>query len=188
MSKDFHSTTGRCIYIIENRDTFWSFKRTIMNSVKADMLIFGEGKKILSSFQFMEEYNVDPKGDMIFYFGDLDAEGVNIFCELAEKYPAYRIRPFHDGYEALLEIGSGYEPKKAPKQQRINKAHIEKFCSFFGQAAAQQLGSLLNEGFYIPQEALSATQMRERFVGQLGMRERSRAIVGNTGKVQGDGL
>lgn len=86
MSKDFHSSAGRYIFIIENRDTFWSFKRSIMNSIKADMLIFGEGRKILSSFQFMEEYNVDPEGDTIFYFGDLDAEGVNIFCELDERY------------------------------------------------------------------------------------------------------
>lgn len=163
ISKDFYSTTGRYIFIIENRDTFWSFKRSILNSIKVDMLIFGEGRKILSSFQFMEEYNAEPEGDIIFYFGDLDAEGVNIFCELAEKYPAYRIRPFHDGYAALMEIGSGHKPKKIPKQQRINREHIEKFCGFFGQPLAQQLGRLLNGGFYIPQEALSAAQMRERF-------------------------
>lgn len=165
MSKGFHTATDRYIFIIENRDTFWSFKRSIMNSMKADMVIFGEGRKILSSFQFIEEYNVDPDRDTVAYFGDLDAEGVNIFCELTERYSAYNIKPFHDGYEALMEIGSRHEMVKIPKQQRINREHIEKFCSFFGQALAQQLGELLNGGFYIPQEALSATVMRERFGG-----------------------
>lgn len=168
MSKDFHSATDRHIFIIENKDTFWSFKRSIMNSIKADMVIFGEGRKILSSFQFVEEYNVDPDRDTILYFGDLDAEGVNIFCELAERYSTYRIKPFHDGYAAMLEIGSGHKPVKIPKQQRINMDHIEKFCSFFGHALSQQLGRLLNGGFYIPQEALSATEMRYRFGGLTG--------------------
>lgn len=163
MSKDFYSITGRYIFIIENKDTFWSFKRNIFDSLNADMLIFGEGKKILSSFQFMEEYSVNLAGDTIFYFGDLDAEGVNIFCELAERYSAYGIKPFHDGYAALMEISARHGLKKIPKKQRINRNHIEKFCGFFEQALAQQLAKLLNGGYYIPQEALSATEMRERF-------------------------
>lgn len=162
IEKTFHSTTDRQIFIIENRDTFWSFKRN-MTSIKADMLVYGEGRKILSSFQFMEEYNVTLGRDKIYYFGDLDAEGVNIFCELADKYPSYGIMPFREGYLAMLEIGTRRGLSKTPKPQRMSRVNIERFLSFFERPRAAQLKSLLEKGFYIPQEALSATEMKERF-------------------------
>lgn len=162
IEKTFHSTTDRQIFIIENRDTFWSFKRN-MTPIKADMLVYGEGRKILSSFQFMEEYNVILGRDKIYYFGDLDAEGVNIFCELADKYSSYGIIPFREGYLAMLEIGTRRGLLKTPKPQRMSRVNIERFISFFEQPWAAKLKSLLEKGFYIPQEALSATEMKERF-------------------------
>ena len=94
--KDFHALVSRNVYIVENKDTFWSLKRSLMDcssSIKIDMLVYGEGKKIISSFKFMDEYDLDPQADVFFYFGDLDPEGINIYCELLEAYPSYRISP-----------------------------------------------------------------------------------------------
>ncbi|MEW6624061.1 MAG: Wadjet anti-phage system protein JetD domain-containing protein [Bacillota bacterium] len=165
-NKDFHSKVSRNVYIIENRDTFWSFKRNIMDCssiVKADMLVYGEGKKIISSFKFVDEYDVDPQRDIFFYFGDLDAEGINIYCELLDQYPQYRILPFCEGYQAVFEIGQRREPVKIPKQQKVNIENIERFISAFDQSWAIKLKKLLEGGFYIPQEALSAVEMKERF-------------------------
>lgn len=163
MGKAFHIAAVRKVFIIENKDTFWSFKRNAMVPVKGDMLVYGEGRKILSSFQFMEEYNITPGRDEILYFGDLDAEGVNIFCELADKYPPYGIKPFCEGYLAMLEIGTRRGLRKTPKLQRMCAENIDRFCGFFEQPWVERLKALLNEGFYIPQEALSAAEMRERF-------------------------
>ncbi|WP_371363614.1 hypothetical protein SRRS_44920 [Sporomusa rhizae] len=164
--KNFHLRTARKIYIIENKDTFWSFKQNIMDclsSITVDMLVYGEGRKIISSFRFMEEYDLNPQIDKFFYFGDLDPEGINIYCELVDEYPQYKIVPFVVGYQAVLAIGQSKPSLKTPKQQKIKLENIKRFIENFDQPQAVKLKSHLEGGFYIPQEALSATQMKERF-------------------------
>ncbi len=165
-ARDFYSREARDVYIVENKDTFWSFKRCIMDIpsiIKADMLIYGEGKKIISSFKFINEYGIDVLGDKIYYFGDLDAEGINIFCELRNAYPDFDIVPFRAGYQAILEIGLNNPVVKTPKRQQIKPANIEQFIKAFDSSRAAQLKRHLEGGFYIPQEALSAADMHERF-------------------------
>jgi len=163
---DFNGSGSRDIYIIENKDTFWSFKRQVMDgasSLKVGMLIYGEGRKILSSFQFVQEYGINDEDDLIFYFGDLDAEGINIYCELVDKYPQYHIGPFVPGYQAVLEIGLSKAPVPTPAAQKIKPANIARFSSAFDLPWAEPMGKHLEGGFYIPQEALSAAEMKERF-------------------------
>jgi hypothetical protein len=164
--KDFHLKHSRNIYIIENKDTFWTVKKHFMDSVSnidLDMLIYGEGKKILSSFRFIDEYEIDLQADTFYYFGDLDAEGINIYCDLKAKFPEYNIRPFKHGYQAVLEIGMMRNPAKTPKQQKVSENNIEKFIEEFDDALAIKIKNIINGGLYIPQEALSATMIKERF-------------------------
>ncbi len=164
--KDFHLKHLRNIYIIENKDTFWSIKKYLMDlsvGIDLDMLIYGEGKKILSSFKFVDEYEINPQIDTFFYFGDLDAEGINIYCDLKAKFPEYNIRPFNQGYQAIFEIGFMRELVKTPKQQKVSEDNIEKFIKEFDENLAIKIKRIINEGFYIPQEALSATRIKERF-------------------------
>ena len=165
-SKDFHNLSARDIYIMENKDTFWSFKEQIMDQparIRADLIIYGEGKKIISSFQFVDEYAVQPQKDQFYYFGDLDPEGINIYCLLAEEYPPYNIRPFVAGYQALAQIGLQKAPVKTPKAQRLVKKNVARFLTAFEPAMAAKIREHLFQGFYIPQEALSAQEMKERF-------------------------
>ncbi len=164
--KDFYLHHERKIYIIENKDTFWSFKENVMDgtaAVTVDMLIFGEGRKILSSFKFIEEYEINPNTDEVFYFGDLDPEGINIYSELAVGYPEYRIIPFYAGYEAMLDIGLKRPSAVVRKRQIIKAVNIKRFLAGFNQELAEKLNELFTSGCYIPQEALSAVEMRERF-------------------------
>ncbi len=164
--KDFHELLARNVYIVENKDTFWSFKRNIMDcssSFKIDMLVYGEGKKIISSFKFMDEYDLDPQTDVFFYFGDLDPEGINIYCELTDAYPEYRLLPFREGYEAVLEIGLQKGTVKTPREQMISSENIDRFGQLFVYPIAVKVKELLQGGLYIPQEALSATAIKERF-------------------------
>lgn len=164
--KDFSKLKSRTVFIIENKDTFWSFKRHIMESsskLKPDMLIYGEGKKILSSFKFVNEYDINPGYDEFIYFGDLDPEGINILCALKDKYPQYKIEPFYEGYRILLEKGLAKKPLQTPKKQIINENNISRFIGSFDRTTAEQIKNLLTSGCYIPQEALSASIMKERF-------------------------
>jgi hypothetical protein len=164
--KDCFAHKARRIYIIENKDTFWSFKAKLMDTpsrLKSDMLIYGEGRKIVSSFQFVAEYDLNGQDDCFFYFGDLDAEGLNIYCELTKRYPQYRIFPFAEGYQALLEIGSRRGMRKTPQAQKMKPDNVASFLQEFPPSWAIKIRRLLEDGQYIPQEALSASQMRERF-------------------------
>lgn len=164
--KDFFLRPLRNIYIIENKDTFWSFKKNIMDAVSRlpmDMLIYGEGKKIISSFKWIDAYEVNWDRDTFFYFGDLDPEGINIYCGLKAKYWQYRILPFYEGYQAILEIGLKRELVKTPKQQIVSDEKIDRFSKEFDPSWALKIKKLLDGGFYIPQEALSATLIKERF-------------------------
>ncbi|NLD47480.1 MAG: DUF2399 domain-containing protein, partial [Clostridiaceae bacterium] len=164
--KDFFSKKEHNVCIIENKDTFWSMKKNVLDSdssLDIDMLIYGEGKKILSSFQFIEEFGLEPSGDKFYYFGDLDPEGINIFCELRDRYYFYNIMPLCKAYEAILEIGRTRELIKTPKQQRVSENNIRRFIHFFEKPWNLEIERLLEGGFYIPQEALSATRIKERF-------------------------
>lgn len=166
LKKDFYSKQVHNIYIIENKDTFWSFKKHIMDlpaRIKPDMLIYGEGKKILSSFKYIDEYGVNPRVDTVHYFGDLDAEGINIYCDLKAKFPQYNIIPFYEGYEAVLEIGLKRGTAKTPKQQKTNNDNISQFTNELDINLATRIRKLISGGFYMPQEALSAVGMKERF-------------------------
>lgn len=164
--KDFSRLRSRTVYIIENKDTFWSFKHQIMGSpsiLDPDMLIYGEGKKILSSFIFVDEYGIDPEHDSFIYFGDLDPEGINILCALKDRYPRYKIEPFIEGYKIILETSLGKNPSRTPGKQVINEKNISRFINYFDNNTAEQIKNLLVSGCYIPQEALSASMLKERF-------------------------
>lgn len=164
--KVFSELKSRTIYIIENKDTFWSFKHHIMDSsskLDPDMIIYGEGKKILSSFKFVDEYDINPDCDTFIYFGDLDPEGINIFYALKDKYPRYKIEPFIEGYKAILETGFQKKPSRIPGKQGINEKNIIRFIKDFDKTTAEKIKNLLTSGCYIPQEALSASIMKERF-------------------------
>lgn len=164
--KDFFSRDMRNICIIENKDTFWSFKKTVLDSdsvLNIDMLIYGEGKKIISSFQFIDQYDIDPCSDKVYYFGDIDPEGINIYCELRDKYYMYNILPLCKAYEGVIEIGRNHELIETPKQQRVSESNIRKFTHFFDEPWDMEIKRILDGGFYIPQEALSCTRLKERF-------------------------
>ena len=163
---NFYAQSPKRIFVIENKDTFWSFKRAVLDgasAISADMVVYGEGKKIISSFQFMDEYSVNPQTDSVFYFGDLDPEGINIYCELLDRYAHYRICPFFAGYQAALEIGLRKKPVKWQKLQKLKEKNIDRFIKNFESAQAEKIKKHLEAGFYIPQEALSAAEMKERF-------------------------
>ena len=142
---------NKTILIIENKDTFWTIVKTIQK-LKIEniyMIIYGEGKKILKSFSFIEEFKIDSK-DNIYYFGDIDFEGINIYVSLKEKYNEYNISVYTKGYETILDIEK--TPEKIRKNQNINQDKIEKFINEFDKKYKDKLIEILSNKKYIPQE------------------------------------
>ena len=62
-----------------------------------DLVIYGEGKKLLRSIEFLSQF---PDVERVLYFGDLDPEGVGILECLRRK--DRRVAPHEHLYRGLL--------------------------------------------------------------------------------------
>lgn len=154
------------ILIIENKDTFFSMRKHLLNGndeilgMKAGTLIYGAGKGIFRSFKDFElcvEPYMKAEGNRIYYFGDLDYEGIGIYESFAEMFrEKWEIEPFVRGYMAML--------KKAEKIGRLpdmkagqNPNIRELFFSYFSNQEVECMKKILEDGKYIPQEILNIT-------------------------------
>lgn len=146
------------VLIVENKDTFMSIMK-LLNTKKGylvggkiiDLLIYGEGKKIISSFKFMEEL---AKGHIIgnvYYYGDIDYEGIAIYLILKNSFSQYNIIPHVKLYNQLVD-STEFPPELRSKQNEIS---VEEFLDFFEEKYRTKISRILKEKKYIPQEALS---------------------------------
>ena len=140
-NRNYKTNFRKNILVIENKDTFWTIVRAIQNLKKDDiyLIIYGEGKKILKSFSYIEEFEIDEK-DKIYYFGDIDFEGVNIYITLKERFKNYNIEVFKKGYETILDIEE--KPENIRKSQNENKEKIEKFLEEFDEKYKEELENI----------------------------------------------
>ena len=151
---EMQESKNKTILIIENKDTFWTIVR-VVKKLKIEniyMIIYGEGKKILKSFSFIEEFKINSK-DNIYYFGDIDFEGINIYVSLKNKYNKYNISVFTKGYQTILDIKK--TQKNIKTNQNINKNKIEKFINEFNSKYKDKLIEIFNNKKYIPQEVFN---------------------------------
>lgn len=145
------------ILIVENHATFFAYKRLIEeNSPFLDpmpqMIIFGEGKKIISSFSFLKEF-VAAKPKEILYFGDIDPEGWQIYTSLAERYPDYHIQLHFPSYIELLR----HKPLQC--KQRVHIRVLEQILVLFKEMGypmeAKKIEELWKKNERLPQEYIT---------------------------------
>ena len=172
------------LLILENKDTFYSMRRHLI-SQKNDSdkkegkreifgmlfgtLIYGAGKGILRSFQdfsFCVEPYMQAKENQIYYFGDLDYEGIGIYERLAElsERQGIKIFPFINAYVMMLEKAqaAGELPKMKEKQYRQLSGY---FFSCFPEQTVRTMKEILESERYIPQEIINITdfvQIRQK--------------------------
>lgn len=156
-------TTPQTILIIENKDTFFSMRQHLLKGFnhildrKIDTLIYGAGKRILSSFRdfnLSSEPYLQHDSNSFIYFGDLDYEGILIYQQLARIPAGVEIEPFTEAYETMLRKVSDYDELPVSKEQQ-NHNISDMFFGFFSDKATQQMKKILEAGRYIPQEALT---------------------------------
>ncbi|WP_347940331.1 Wadjet anti-phage system protein JetD domain-containing protein [Peribacillus simplex] len=149
------------ILIVENKDTFFSFKKLFMegiyswNGISFSMLIYGEGNKVTKSIDYLEELQI-PKNTHIYYFGDFDPVGISIFYRLKTSNPrgVHLMAPFY------REIWKHRKDSKVNKDQEWNDSAIECFSSYFTGEEQIHYIQYLKGNKYIPQEALNIELLR----------------------------
>lgn len=152
------------LLILENKDPFFSMRNHLLNGhseilgVEVGTLIYGAGKGILRSFEDFdlcaEPYMKHP-GNQIFYFGDLDYEGIGIYENLAQRFAnRWEIRPFVPAYLAMLKKAEKVSALPDTKEQQNRNISTE-FFSWFEEEMAGKMKIILEMDKYIPQEILN---------------------------------
>lgn len=149
------------ILIIENKDTWFSLGK-IMREEKLNklfrnynILLYGEGKKIISRNNRFKEYDIllSKSKNSYYYFGDLDYEGIEIFQHLKTNNEKININLCTDLYSLMLNESIKYNLPKTKSGQK--KVDINLFLNNFNKDETKHILDILNNGLYIPQEILN---------------------------------
>lgn len=156
--------TPQNLLILENKDTFYSMRRHLLEGNSQILgknigtLIYGAGKRILKSFEDFEvcvEPYMTASENRIYYFGDLDYEGIGIYENLAKIFVTrWEIEPFVLAYRAMLRKASSVS-KLPDTKEKQNRNISESFFSYFSNEEVNQMQEILQNGEYVPQEILN---------------------------------
>ena len=170
------------LLIIENKDTFYTMRRHLISGggpifgLETGTLIYGAGKQILRSFRdfslCMEPY-ITNSGNKIYYFGDLDYEGISIYEDLCGRFGReWVIEPFKAAYIAMTEkvlntltvqdsLDSGLCSLPGMKEKQSRRGG-DLFFGYFEAAEQEKMKAVLLAGKYIPQECLTISDLPMR--------------------------
>ena len=168
----YYSHTRRVpqnLLILENKDTFYSMRRQLLKQPEGAGKVleteigrwrYGAGTGILRSFQdfdlCVEPYMADER-NRIYYFGDLDYEGIGIYESLAKLCQGRpEIIPFQPAYEAMLakaEAATALPDTKERQNRNIGRL----FFDWFPEETVSRMKRILEQDKYIPQEILNIT-------------------------------
>lgn len=130
------------VLIIENKDTFYSVLKYLerkpekdLFGINIDMLIYGEAKKIINSFSFINEVAMDMTIEKVYYFGDLDFEGIGIFNFMASKYGKDLVVPHVNLYKELL-VWAKNPPFMRTNQKEI---YLDPFLMYFDEESKTKI-------------------------------------------------
>lgn len=158
-------TVPQNIVIVENKDTFFSMRKFLLNGnesicdLKIGTLIYGGGKNIIKSFSDFEisvEDYVSDINNSLYYFGDIDYEGI-LICEALMRIfrNQYIIKPFKDAYIKMLQKYEYYNIDlpitKEGQKRNITNIFFDEFDDYFKQSVLR----FLSKEQYIPQEILN---------------------------------
>lgn len=140
--------------IVENKTTFDALVE-VLPDTDFLTLIYGAGKCFLNSITQLErQLNMPGVQHRLYYFGDLDLEGIKIWHILNKRRQASLALPF---YQALLRK-QFYQGKE--NQCKDEKAYKE-FCACFSEVEQQDIEDLFGRQGYYPQEALTMQELQD---------------------------
>lgn len=161
--------TPQNLLIIENKDTFYSMRRFLLQENKKILgmefgtLIYGAGKGIMKSFQDFElcaEPYMRDRKNQIYYFGDLDYEGILIYEKLAQGYrDNCEIVPFTQAYLKMVSKAGTMNINLPKTKEGQNRNAGEIFFDYFTKEQRKSMMELLERDEYIPQEILNISDL-----------------------------
>ena len=164
------------ILIIENKDTFYSMRRYLIEKgndtsipsifgYQIHTLVYGAGKGILRSiedFKFCVEPYMNDSSNQYLYFGDLDYEGIGIYEQLSVLFEKeHEIVPFTVAYEKMIQkaeqTNQGNLEFLPDTKEGQNRNISKRFYNYFDKTTVGKMKRILQNEKYIPQECLNIT-------------------------------
>lgn len=146
---------ARCYHlIVENKTTFDALAEVLPETAFLT-LIYGAGKCFLNSITQLESQLHMPYAEHeLFYFGDLDLEGIKIWYLLNKRRRASLALPF---YRALL----GKRCNQGKINQRKDEKAYQEFSACFSSEEQQAIQLIFKNQSYYPQEALTTQEVQD---------------------------
>lgn len=140
--------------VVENKATYYALLE-LLPETRFLSLVYGAGWKIVSGISMLEgQLNLPDQKQQIYYFGDLDNEGISIWYALNTRRPVF---PATDFYRALLRRPF----TRGKENQQSNEEALASFLRFFEQAERDKIVQVLNSSGYYPQESLNRQEVQE---------------------------
>ena len=157
------------ILVLENKDTYYTMRKHLINTSSnilgknISTIIYGGGKNIIKAFKdfniSVEEY-VSNSNNTIYYFGDLDYEGIVIYESFYKSYSSkYNITPFVNGYEKIIDKYLKNNIKLPKTKEKQNRNIKDVFMKEFSEYYKNEIRKILNNNLYIPQEIINITDL-----------------------------
>ena len=161
------------LLIVENLDPFVSIRNLLQNQKPTILgfplqsVAYGAGRRIESTFMDLLQFGSQSQKQSlnpVYYWGDLDYEGIRIYESFVHRYPQIKIVPWIPGYQMMLK-----EANKLMAHGRSLPSYKEgqletqgrTFFSYFDEDFKDQIQALWKQGLYIPQEILNARHYAE---------------------------
>lgn len=140
--------------VVENKTTYYALAPALKHTVFTT-LVYGQGWKAAANLHLLpDQLNLKEAEHRIYYFGDLDAEGVAIWWGVHQRIPALPAAPF---YRAFLNKTA----ETGKQNQRLDQKAWRGFLNYFNPRDKQTLIDLLAGGKYYPQEALDSARLQQ---------------------------
>lgn len=154
------------ILIIENKDTWYTMRRLMLEgqtnfyNISIDTIIYGCGKRIENALaeykDTVEEYLYNP--EVIYYWGDIDYEGIGIYERLKNKYNKdYALKVFSVAYSKMLKKS---KEQTCPKLINRQNKNIKGIFYDEVQDLKKEIIYLLESGYYVPQEIINYRDLK----------------------------
>lgn len=160
-----YDARGRPILIVENNDTWASFSEWNRGASRYAAVAYGgggHGKSLGYDETFIDELLDRFEATELFYFGDIDPQGLHIASRAAERRArrqACPLRPAATLYGWLLAHGARTHLKRA---ERASPADL----AWLPMELREPVDTLFAGRQRIPQEALGARALATKSVGQ----------------------
>ncbi|RMC93030.1 hypothetical protein D9O40_18300 [Clostridium autoethanogenum] len=150
------------VLIIEGLATYHTLKNMLKKNLhwelgpKPHILIWGAGRKIEGTIDYLYDIVPQPEKLNIRYAGDIDSEGLDIFYNLKTKNKHLNIRIATDFYNFLTSLGMGYSKYIFTNQRKIDSVLHEIEPEFLEYPAAFSIIQFLwFNKMRIPQEFIN---------------------------------